>query len=456
MRKYFIFLFLLFSTALAAQNSIDGTISGLGKNRVFLLSYFGEKLSPRDSTLTDSLGRFRFVSGNNYLQGMYRIQWGADGSIDLILNHEDIRFTTAKAAAIDSLRILSSRENQIYYDYSRLDRITQSQLELLLPLVDYYPVKDSFYYLASKELERIQRVQQIKQDSLGKMYPDALAVRIFRAYQTPFIPAGMTKDERLNYLRQHYFDQVNFGDTSLLRTAVFANKAISYLSLYSNNKLPQKQLETEFIKAVTVMLSAASVNAEVYKFLLDYLVGGFDKYHFDDVITYIAENFQDPYSCEDQQRKSSLQKKLENFKKIAIGKPAPDFNLPDPKGKVIRLSALPSENTLLVFWSSECQHCRDIMPRLKDLYDNQKPKRFEVVTISVDTNRTNWMDFLKSGKFSWISTCDLKGFSGQAVDEYNIYATPTMFLLDKEKKIIAKPISYRDLDQALRDFRLIP
>ncbi len=194
-------------------------------------------------------------------------------------------------------------------------------------------------------------------DSLFALYPDSYAVRLFRLQQTPYLSAGLTKDDRIAYLKQHFLDDVNFNDTLSLRSNAWANKAISYLALYSNNKYSQKQLESEFIKAITIILSKASVNANVYKFLLDYFVGGFDKYHFDAVITYMADNFQDPFSCEDQARKTQLQKKLENFKKISIGKIAPDIAIPDPKGKLIRLSEIKSEYTLLVFWTSECGHC---------------------------------------------------------------------------------------------------
>ncbi len=258
----------------------------------------------------------------------------------------------------------------------------------------------------------------------------------------------------LTYLRQHYFDGVDFTDTAMLRSTVFPNKAISYLALYSNNRLTQKQLQTEFIKAVTVIMSAASVNAEVYKFLLDYLVSGFDKYHFDDVIEYMADNFQDPFACEDQERKTSLQKKLETFKKISVGKIAPALQMPDSKGKPVVLSEIKAEYTLLVFWSTECQHCTNMMPGLKSIYDHQKAKRFEVVAVSLDTSRSSWLDFLKSEKLNWINLCDFQGFRGKPADDYNIYATPTMFLLDREKKILAKPISMRELEQVLREQQL--
>jgi thiol-disulfide isomerase/thioredoxin len=300
----------------------------------------------------------------------------------------------------------------------------------------------------------LQKAEKKTLDSLDALYPGSYAIRIFRIQQTPWLPAGLAKDDRIAYLKQHFLDDIDFKDTLSLRSNAWANKAISYLSLYSNNKYSQKQLESEFIKAITVILSKASVNADVYKFLLDYFVGGFDKYHFDAVITYIADNFQDPFSCEDQARKTQLQKKLENFKKISIGKVAPNIAVPDTKGKLIHLSEIKSEYTLLVFWSSECGHCVQMMPQLKELYDKQKPKRWEVMTVSLDTSRREWTSFLREQKLNWFNGSELKGFNSISADEYNIFATPTMFLLDNEKKILAKPVSYRELEQDLRENKL--
>ena len=254
---------------------------------------------------------------------------------------------------------------------------------------------------------------------------------------------------RMEFLKQHYWDKVDFKDTALLRSNVFADKVISYLAIYQNNRLNQKQLEAEFIKAVTISLGAASVCPETYKFMLDYLVGGFDKYHFDDVITYIADNFQDPFSCEDAARKSSLQKKLDNFKKLSVGKTAPDIQVPDLKGNKVSLLSIQNDYTLLVFWSSHCPHCTDMMPKLKTWYDKQKIKKLEVVAVSLDTSRNDWLTFVKKEKLNWINVSELSGYSGKAEDEYNVYATPTMYLLNREKKIIAKPITWGELEQDL-------
>jgi len=454
MKRSAVVLFFLAVLNLHGQELFEGRIGGLAGQKAYLGAIYGEKVTVFDSTLADLAGNVRFSLAGR-LPGMYRIRWSKDGFVDLVWNREYVKFSTTAKDPYDSLRILASDENRINREFSAMDRMNQERLQLLVPVIDHYPVKDAFYRETAREMERIQKQQQHFIDSVAALHPKAFALRMARVYQSPFIPASLTRDDRMNYLKQHYFDKVDFSDTALLRSQVFANKAISYLALYSNNRLQQKQLEAEFIKAVTIMLGAASVNPETYKFLLDYVVGGFDKFHFDEVITYIADNFQDPTSCEDQERKSALQKKLETFKKIAIGKTAPELDIPDAKGNPFRLSALNAEYTLLVFWHTGCSHCTAMMPRLRDIYDNQKPKRFEVVAVAIDTSRTEWTGFIKEERLGWINISDLKGFSGKPADDYNIYATPTMFLLDREKKILAKPVSSREMEQVLRDYSLM-
>ncbi|MCX6245097.1 MAG: redoxin domain-containing protein [Bacteroidetes bacterium] len=457
MKKLIFFFLLVASAALDAQNvcSINGEIRNNGGKKVYLSGYYGEKVKLIDSATCDPAGRFVFSLKPSTSPGLYKIFSGKDRSLDLVLNRENVEFTTNETMQSDSTTFKGSAENNLYYFFQGADRKIQTKLELLVPLLDFYPEQDVFFLQAAAEYERLQLSEKQMIDSLSRVYPGSFAVRMFKLQQTPFLSANLGKEGRLAYLKQHFLDTADFSDTLLLKSPAWANKAISYLSFYSNNKYSQKQLESEFIKAVTVMLSKASVNAEVYKFLLDYFVGGFDKYHFDAVITYIADNFQDPFSCEDQARKTQLQKKLENFKKISIGKIAPDIVVPDPKGKPIRLSEIKSEYTLLVFWSSECGHCVQMMPQLKELYDKQKPKRWEVMTVSIDTSRTEWATFLREQKLSWLNGSELKGFNSVSADEYNIFATPTMFLLDREKKILAKPISYRELEQALRENNLL-
>ena len=448
-RKVLSLVFLFSSIIGFAQNSLDGTVHGLGKSKLYLLSIYGERIKLADSTLCDSLGRFHFTLTSNTITGLYRVGWSKTGFVNFILNRENVKFETYANSPEDSLKILSSRENEILQSFAVMARTNQSKLELLMPVVDFYPVRDELYKKIAAEFEAIQKVQLAFLDSLIHNYPDSYAIRMEKVLQTPYISASLSANARTEFLKLHYWDKVDFNDTALLRSNVFADKIISYLAIYQNNRLNQKQLETEFIKAVTVALGAASVCPDTYKFMLDYIVGGFDKYHFDDVITYIADNFQDPFSCEDAARKSALQKKLDNFKKLSVGKIAPGIEVPDLKGNKVTLLSIKTGYTLLVFWSSQCPHCTEMMPKLKTWYDKQKEKKLEVIAVSLDTSRNDWASFVKKEKLNWINVSELKGYLGKAEDEYNIYATPTMYLLDREKKIIAKPITWRELEQAL-------
>ncbi|NQV01135.1 MAG: redoxin domain-containing protein [Bacteroidia bacterium] len=457
MRKVLLLLVLIGPFPGMAQSTytLQGQLDNFPDQRVYLLNFYGEKNALLDSARSDGTGTFSFVLPATLAPGMYRINWGQEKFVDLIFNRENILFRTDATHASDSLNIIESVENRIFYDFMLADRLSQTKLELLQPVVDYYPDQDAFYFNTVANFENIQRSQEILLDSLKRAFPDSYSVKILSHYSTPFLSASMAPNTRLVFLKQHYFDHADFNDTALLRSNAWPNKAISYLALYSNNRFTQKQLETEFIKAVTVMLSAAGDNPELFKFLLDYLVSGFDKYHFEDVITYMAENFQDPFSCEDQEKKSALQKKLETFKKIAIGQTAPDFEVPDTKGQTVRLSEITTEYTLLIFWSGDCGHCTGMMPKAKALYEAQNPKRYEILAVSIDTSREEWMQVVSEEKLDWINASELKGFDSQCADLYNIYATPTMFLLDRDKKIVAKPISYRQLEVALKEHRLL-
>jgi peroxiredoxin len=449
-----VFILLSFSSFSQTRYSLTGTIRGLDQKRVRLSAYYGEKTSLIDSATSDASGKFTFVLKPNTATGLYKVSWGKDKFVDLVVNRENIEFVTVDEEPGDSMKVLSSDENRLLFWYLRVDQKNQEKLQVLMPVVDYYPKDDGFYQEVTKQFDAIQKKQEKTLDSIIRLYPGSYAVRIFKLQRAPYLSSALSKDQRMDYLKAHFFDNADFNDTMLLRSNIWPNKSVSYLGLYGNNRLTQKQLETEFIKAVTVMLSAASVNPDVYKFLLDYLISGFDKYHFDGVITYMADHFQDPFSCEDQAKKTALQKKLDTFKKIAIGKTAPEIEVPDAKGKMIRLSDIRSEYTLVIFWSSECGHCIEMMPKVRDIYEKQKGKRYEILAVSLDTSRTEWTTFIAEEKLKWLNACELKGFDSKSADLYNIYATPTMFLLDREKKIIAKPISYRELDQALRENNL--
>ncbi|MEO8232437.1 MAG: TlpA disulfide reductase family protein, partial [Ignavibacteriota bacterium] len=242
------------------------------------------------------------------------------------------------------------------------------------------------------------------------------------------------------YLKIHALDKVNFTDDELIYSDAFTNKTIEYLTYYRNPQLPMGLLEKEFESAIDSILNKAKVNDIVYKHIVAYLLDGFKKFGFDNVINYIVDNYviKDDI-CLDEKLETALERRIQQSKNFKIGNTIPNIILPDSAGSLIDLSKINSDKTLIIFYASWCPHCQTLLPQISDLYKNQKDKKFEVLAVSIDTSRTDWLTFVKNNKMNWLNVSDLKGWTGQAVLDYYIYATPTMFLIDKKLKLVEMP-----------------
>lgn len=149
----------------------------------------------------------------------------------------------------------------------------------------------------------------------------------------------------------------------------------------------------------------------------------------------------------------------ENYERVAayyrgaaqtvLGIAPPDWTRPDEKGNMITLSSLRNKYVLLDFWYAGCVWCRKMTPQLKKVYSDLKDKGLEVVSISVDTkeNEDKWRKAMKEDGAPWLQAWD---YEKTLPAQYGVLAYPTMFLLDKEGKVVEKIIGYRE-EPALRE-----
>ena len=135
---------------------------------------------------------------------------------------------------------------------------------------------------------------------------------------------------------------------------------------------------------------------------------------------------------------------FEQYRKMAVGKTAPDIELNDKK-----LSQVKNKYKLVVFGASWCPNCQADYPKLKEKYESLKKKYdLEMVYISIDTDKSAFENYYKEAPF--ITFCDTKGWETQAAKDYHIFATPTYILLDKSLKILAKIQSPEHLEAWLQ------
>ena len=134
----------------------------------------------------------------------------------------------------------------------------------------------------------------------------------------------------MNYLKSHALDNVNFTDEDLIYSDAFTNKTIEYLSYYRNPQLPMGLLEKEFQTAVDSILNKAKVNDIVYKHIVEYLLDGFKKFGFDNVINYIIDNYviKDDI-CLDEKLETALERRIQQNKLFKPGIIVPKIEMND-------------------------------------------------------------------------------------------------------------------------------
>lgn len=122
---------------------------------------------------------------------------------------------------------------------------------------------------------------------------------------------------------------------------------------------------------------------------------------------------------------------------LAIGDKAPDFTVTDAAGKPITLSTFRGKLVLVNFWTSACMPCRVDHPALYKLYNSYKTFGFDVISISLDTKKDQWLQAVRSDQITWPNNgIDLQGWNSKLVNLYNLKGTPSSFLISEDGVIL--------------------
>ena len=146
-----------------------------------------------------------------------------------------------------------------------------------------------------------------------------------------------------------------------------------------------------------------------------------------------------------------INERIQEQKKTAIGIVAPDFTMNDPEGKPIQLSSLRGKIVLVDFWAAWCGPCRQENPNVVKLYQQYHDKGFEILGVSLDKNKEDWLKAIKADNLTWMHVSDLQYWQNAAARLYGVNAIPQSFLLDKDGKIIGKGLRGEQLANKLME-----
>lgn len=434
--KRILFLIALLPSILLAQNTIKGKFSP-AKDYNFALLY---KVKP---TLSDYVsnaeiqedGSFEFKLDSTNTKGMYRLVYGVpqeDYNFDIIYNgKEDIELTFNSETGVEFKK---STENKLIASYTNsMSMVTQS--------IGNYFSQESKDTIA---LKAIFKTQKETQENFENATKDTIALEFIKANK-PYIPQQVQDVKTyINNLKTHYFDHVDFNNKTLQSSNFLEERMLNYVFGMSSDSKDELENYKENIDVVYSYMKDAP--NEVQRILLFDVWQQMSDLGFESIANYIAENYlmDIAVSLNDQE----LLHALILYKNISKGNVAPDFDIEiKEKDKLVekKLSELQgSENYIIVFWSSTCSHCLDEVPQLQTLVKSLEKDKVKVIAIGLEDEPYRWKDLTYTYS-EFIHVYGEGKWDNKIGDDYGVTATPTYFILDKDKKIISKPIDFKAL-----------
>jgi thiol-disulfide isomerase/thioredoxin len=459
MKKLFllpVFLFLIFLVKAEKTFKVKGCIKNLPVNTVYLESYRGSGHKVIDTAMVTN-GCFDFYLADTAHAGIYSILLNPnrEAYVRILFNSENIEFHSRNDQLLDSMTFTSSAENQLYYEYSKLVTKTTRRIELLNKLLPLYSREEKAYTVFEKEIHQLNSSTEEDVNEMLKDNPNTLFTHMIGAQMPAHPPADSRPTDKVEYMRRHFFDRFDFSYDPLIFTDVIPSILRNYLALYERKDFTQTEQELSYLTAINDVLEMSKGNPEMYGFIIQELLTIFRFGDYDIMGAYITENYMLGDKCPGVVQAQDQKTKIEKIRRVSIGKSAPEIILTDILGKEFRMTWLPNEYVLVVFWATTCSHCTKMLPDLAKIYKQCNDSSFAIVACDLDMDRKRWSDFLAGGTYPWVNLNDPKGWQGKAPDDYNVTATPMFFLLNRERKIIAKPVDIRTVTEKLKAFKIL-
>lgn len=461
-RTLIVIVSILFVFSVSAQDyRIEVKVDGLKDSTLQMGYYFGEKTLLADTAPVNSNGVAVFKGDSLLPRGMYFVVLPNSYFELLITDNQQFSVSTTLENVAKDLVFTNSPENTAFTKYrtflaqkqgvmSKLQKRAQSQKE------DGGEVKQNL-------LDSIALVDnEVKSmwDATIKANPETLLSEIIRTLKPVEFPDFNIPDDAPNadslrwitsirYNQEHYFDNVNFSEAGLIRTPFFQDRIDNY---FDRVLIPVADTVIPYANSV---IERAQANDDMYRFIVTHL---FSKYSnssimgMDAVFVNIAENYflsgKTPWIT--QETKTKIAERVANLKPNLIGEVAPNLKMRDLDGSLHELGKVDAKIMVIYFWDTNCSFCKKTSPALKKLYQKYKSKGFNVFAVYTQGEPDKWKEYIEKNELDWINVWDPMRTTNYH-KLYDIYSTPVMYVLDKDKKIIAKRIGIESLERFIEE-----
>jgi thiol-disulfide isomerase/thioredoxin len=427
---------LLTAFKLGAINGYKITLKSNLKNQTVYLYYqYGENQYPVDTLTTNEGGEGVFVGKQKLTGGIFIIYLAPNKAIEFLLT-DSAAFTirTDTTDILNRTNFIDSRENGIYYYFLKkykFNRFQEEELKWKLKINNY--TADSVAIIRNMILLYQKQERLLKQQTIDKNKGTFVAT-LLKANMWEDAQQTMTPAEWQTWGKYHFFDGVDFTDERLAFTPILFNMYKEYINSHIYHT------GDSIIAACDTILKKAAAGNENFKWSLYFLSASFEQSAVqgqDKVFVHLVDNyyskFRAPWLTKEQL--SKMQKRSDVLKNLFTGNICPDFTATDSTGKQINLHTKINKLTVLYFWSYDCEHCLQETPKLTAWL--KKHPEINLITACATPDEDKWKEKLNLFKMPGVHVIDPE-LTANFVYKYNIFSTPEIFVISKDKKILAK------------------
>ena len=444
-------------------HAISVTLRGDSEVKVRLAYHVGNQQYVKDSLTTDKTGTCRFTGADKLPSGVYMIVLPGNIFFEFLLGndqHFDIACDINNPAG--TLAFKGSEENSRFLEYQKKWKELQDQAMALSSKINSSPpsgpgVAELKKQLADHEKTMKQYLRETAETNKGTLLGAIARSIIPVETPEPVVPAGAVNRDSVArlmsyvYYKDHFFDNIDFTEPGLIRSPVLGGRLDQFF------RQVVIQMPDSIIKEADRVLEKSTIQNDVFQYVAVWLMNRYATSEImghDAVVVHLADKIylagKAPWASEEYL--TDLKKRIERLRPNLIGKKAPELLMNSFAGHYVSLYDVNADFTILYFWEPDCGHCKEATPLLREYYEKNKRSGIEVFAVCTQQDKEKWEKYIVDNGLNWINGWDPERMS-RFDYLYNVESTPLIYILDKDKKIIAKRLATSDISSFIEAYR---
>ncbi len=450
-------VFLMSSISGQTGHNIDVKINGYVNDTLIVGYYFADRQLVLDTLYNEEIGSFKIQGDESLDPGMYLVLTLPDRQVgQFMVPADDQEFKLEfNILSMRYAKVEGSHDNQMFQDYLVYIGECKGRADDINAQIEQAGEDVSKRAALEEELNDLDDEVNAHLAKLIEENPSTVTSLLLKSNVAVPMPEfegdpEQVKLDRYYFYKEHYFDNLDFTNPALLRTAFLHAKVEYYL-----DKLTPQQPDS-VSRSLDVFLSKMDEDSEVFKAYLSHYLTKYAKSKYighDAIYVHLIQNYyaKDKAPWVEEETLLKMKDEARRLAPVLIGKTAADIQMFKEDGTTVSVSELDYEFLVMYFWDPDCGHCKKSTPKLVEFEKNYKDKGVKVMALCTalrDKTANCWNSVKEKDMLGFINVTD-ENHKSRFKLKYNIKTTPTIFVLDKNREILVKGLGVEQLPEVM-------